>query len=1157
MTTTLFAPPELFSAYAIAVDGSDPDIPKGTHLRIFAGLGASFPLAPFAVFKLASRSSEPPDLHVTDSEGHHYPGGLNLSEIGIGKATLMLGNTDTQRTVRVELEPVTDGEIKGAMLVDQWDRVIAKRNEPRWLFSAPVLHSLLVWGRAQQVSVRTKAVDISDIIGQWRQLKPVGILGLPVQDRHPWYIGVQDRNDGLKRVANGAPLRLNPMDRPVGPFDAIGPDDEVARVEAMIKSTQFGGGLESLLTKLVDDQTSPPWIQSEKEEMIPTEKEENPSAGGSTKKIADVPRLSTLQLAAIDPGLARFLGFADHIDDLPDLHGWGWDTLVVVGLFAISPMDFDRRGLDFVSLLHESVPGEDKLTEMLILAIKEASGRDVRSDVEELIALVRKRGLVVYACVTLVAPVPPWLPPSLPKPEIVQHHWQSPKDGMPSSQYRASFAFPRAPLISMSSIAAQLGSNWISRHRTVEVGNYQPPSRATPRFFGHENKAFLRVRELRQASMISEHTSLFTDQDVPTDLDSIFYRIRASNLVRELRQASGTSKHAALLNDQDIPANFGSIFYRVRASDFFGRFGDEVDFKVAPPPRPSPPPPILRYHFEPADIDLTSTTNLSPGVLKLTVAVPRDAPTDSSTKDERFTKDEQKLLSSAIVVPRIDDLAAGSLPLKVLTIRLDAQSQDVNLEAPGIKEVEFELLPGLPPGLTRTWTLSAIFKNTDNVKSAPAELPVKVTDVRPPKAPTTGLGLFWTSAPGPSPEVELKLYWPAPPKSLHRVYLTDQQGLGITTDELAEALPEAEPSRRLVAFVGCNKVLNGMTIDRKNFRLLTDQPIEAGVDGRAVLETTLPRSLETVQFLLVVPVGPDGAEPPFKMCGIVPVAVPDSRRPPSPRIDGDVDPVTGVAQIYVVADGFDRVALERDEPGLFTPGAQENEPPQFRIRRAVGAVADPIYACIITTGPLARWEAPPPGALFAGTVTDNNDGRGLEPFVRYIYWAEVRLPPERRLPATVNPIVPHGGISAVDPANSANHPRPMSLPSAPRVLMRIPPDPPAAPLPEAVTATRTQPDADGNIEVTIEISNSPRTHAKAIGPYRLAIWTQWPGQAIEAATNANGEALEGTWPDFSDGIVSVTVKVSNMVYQTSTLTLRLAFADPIGRLSNLTTIDLP
>ncbi|HON35366.1 MAG TPA: hypothetical protein PLY52_03530 [Methanothrix sp.] len=1111
MTKTLFAPPELFSAYAFAEDESESDICQGTHLRIFAGLGASFPLAPFAVFKLRSEDSELRGLHVTDREGRHQPGGLNLSQIGVGKATMILSDTDERRTVRIELEPDAPGGIRGAMLLDQYNRVIAERNEPPWLFSAPVLHALRVWGPAEQVSIHTKSVGINALIGE-QQLELAGILGLPVQGRHPWYVGTQDKDDGLKRVRNGAPQRLNPMDRPDGPFDRVSPEDEIARVESMLESTRkgLGGGLENLLVNIVDDETSPPWAQIERVEMFPND--------GGTKQFAQAPRLSTLQLAGIDPGLARFLGFADYIGDLPELDGRGWDTLAIVGLFAISPKDFDRRGPDFGSLFNAPLPGEDRLIETLIKAIEKDS-RDVRNEIEELIAQVRKRGFVVHACVTLVSPVPPWLPPSLPEPEIFQHHWEPSQNGAPSSLYRASFAFLHAPLASMCAMARQAGGEWIPRHETVKVDNFKPPERATPRIFGQEHESFSRVRSLGLAS--------------------------------------GTSERAELLADQHVPADLGSILYRVQASDFFGRFGDGVEFEVAPPKRPPPPPPILRYHFERANIDPASTAVLSPGTLKMTVAVPHPFPA------KRFTDEEQKRLSSAIVVPRIDDLAAGSLPLTMLTIRLADESRSVDLTTPGFTEVEFSL-PGLSPQETKEWTLSAVFRNTDGQETEPAEhneptephglqrsdrLTVKVTDVRAPKTYPTGMGLFWTSTPGPSKEVELKLSWPAPKGSEHRVYLTDQQGLGLEPSDIAEAVPGAEPSRGRIAMVGGKKVLDKKPIDRKGFRLLTDPPIKAGPDGRVVLETTLPRSLMTVQFLRVVPLGPDGAEPPFDTCGIVPVAVPDSRRPLPPRLNGEVDPVTGIATLDIIADGFNRIELERDEPGLFTSGLKGNEPPQFRIRRAVGAVADPIYARTIANGQLVRQDTPSPGAVFSGTVMDDNSGRGLEPFVYYIYWADVRLPPERRLPANVDPIDPPEGITPVDPANAKDHPRPMSLPSAPRVIMRVPPDPPAAPLPEEVIATRTPPDASGNVTVTIQIVAPPRAHAKAIGPYRLAIWTQWIEQSIEAASNADEGALQKTYPDISKGQVTVVVKMPTTIDPSSTLILWLAFVDPMGKIS--------
>lgn len=1099
--TSLFAPPEILSAYAFAEDGSDQDLPPGTHLRLFTGLGASFPLAPFAVFKLTSQFNEPSRVWVTDREDRPVDN-FDLAQLGIAEATLVLRDSDTQRTVRVELED-PEGGVAGVMLLGQKNkRPIAIRDKPRWLFSAPVMNKLLAWGSSTHPGFRVKSVDIDTILEEHHEL--VEVLGLPVDGSHLWYIGVQSRDDGLQRAKRGAPLRLNPMDRPDGPLAQVSPNDEVARVEAMLQ-TGLAGGLEDLLSRLIDDPANP-WEQIEKEEML---------APDGKKQFVRAPRLGTMQMAALDPGLARFFGFADRIDDFPDLESaGGWDTLAVVGLFAIDPKAYDYRGLDLTPLLE---PDEfaGRLLEILIRALEETSGQEVHGRIEDLIAQVRGMGLAAAPLVAVVSPVPPWRPPALAKPQIVQRRWQAATGGSPSSLYRAGFAFPGAPLASLTALAAQLEGSLVARHDTVEVGGHQPPVRAKPQIFGHEQESGSRLRKYIQASPVFEP--------------------------------------AGLLSDQDIPAAASPITYRVRASDFFGRFGSPVDFMVEPPPRPAPPSPVLRFYFERAKLsadDLASLDELSPGVLKLTVAVPRPKPAD------RFTADEKERLGSVIVVPRIDDLAAGSLHLASLELRFGDREKSVDLSTSGFFEVEFPLL-GLKPQEPKIWTLMGCFKNTAGVESEPASLPVLVTDARPPKALPTGIGLFWTSAPGPSPEVELKLSWPAEEGTQHRVYLTDQQGLGLTADNVREPSPEAPPSRGRVAAVGCKKVLNRHPIDRKAFRLLTEQSIEAGPDGRAVLEARLPRSLSTVQFLRVVPLGPDGAEPPFEDCGIVPVAVPDSRRPAAPRLEGAVDPATGAARLQIVADGFDRVTLERDEPGLFTAGAEGNEPPQFRIRRAVGAVADPIYARPIDHGPLALEDAATSTPIFSATVTDGNAGRGLEPFVRYVYWAEVRLPPERTLPADLNRLDPPGGITAVDPANAESYPRPMSLPSAPRVLMHVPPHAPAAPPPEAITVTRRPTNAAGNVEVEIEIADPPRAHTSAIGSYRLAVWSQWPGQGIQPITNANDGMLEGTWPDVSGGTISVSLNLPASVDPASPLTLRLGFVDPIGRLSKLISFDVP
>ncbi|MQA29080.1 MAG: hypothetical protein GEU82_04470 [Luteitalea sp.] len=1108
---TLFAPPELLSAYSYAVDGRDPDLPKGTHLRIFAGMGSSFPLTPFTVLKIKSVASEPRGLHVTDERGG-LADGLDLSQLGTADVTPLLGDTDLRRVVSIELVPDAPGGIRGARLLDQRGHTVAERSDDgaaggtptRFLFSAPMLHKFRLWGPARNVTVKTRSVNIGSIVSRQTPLEGAELLGLPVNGRHTWYFGAQDRQRGLRRVASGAPMRLNAMDRPDGPFDPVGESDEVARVEAMLDAANLAGGLEMLLLKMVEDSGAPPWAQVEKQEMH--------APGSGAKQFAHVPRLGNLQLAALDPGVARFLGFADCLAGLPDLDGdRDWNALAVAGLFAIDPQSFGPNG-PLGSWLQQPDPDEGLLIDMIARALGLAMGGDVRGEVDRLIADVKRRGCQVRAVVTVTAPVPPWLAPRLPKPAVTQHRWQAAKGDEPSGLYRVTYAFEGAPLVSMAAMAAQLDGTWVTRHAALDVGALPPARRATPRMFGHEQEALSRAREL----------GIFPAAAAP----------------------------AALLADQDLPDAAGVIPCRFRASDFFGRFGVAADVGITAPPRPAPPKPVLRFHIERSVVDPVSTDARSPGALKMVLAVARPLPA------EGFAAADRPRLASAVTVPAISALAAGARPLKRVNLMLDAQTQAIDVSAAGLVEVEFPLPPLLPQE-TRTLTLSATFTDTAGVDSSAATRLVKVTDMRPPAVVPSGIGLFWASAPGPSPDVELKLTWPAAPGTLYRVYLTDQQALALAAADLAEPVAGAAPSRGRVAAAGCRKVLGGAPIPRTAFRLMTDTPIKTGADGRAVLETTLPRSLETVQFLRVVPISAEGAEAPFDACGIVPVAVPDSRRGAMPRLDGSVDPITGAATFSIVADTFDLSSLRRDEPGLFDGGAIGTAAPEFRIRRAVGAVVDPIYGRIVATGRLERDASAAPAVRFVGRAADDNNGGGLEPFVRYVYWADVRLPPERRLPAGVVPLDPPGGVTTFDVSNAVDQARLTSLPSAPRVLMRAPAKPPAPPAAADITVTRSPPDADGAAPLAIVIADPPTAHGKAVDRYRLAVWSQWPDQPISAVSFANGAPLVGTWPVFPDGAVSVTVAAPPApIDPAGPITLRVAFVDPLGRVSDVTTMTV-
>ena len=79
------------------------------------------------------------------------------------------------------------------------------------------------------------------------------------------------------------------------------------------------------------------------------------------------------------------------------------------------------------------------------------------------------------------------------------------------------------------------------------------------------------------------------------------------------------------------------------------------------------------------------------------------------------------------------------------------------------------------------------------------------------------------------------------------------------------------------------------------------------------------------------------------------------------------------ATLRVVTDGFDRSALQRDEPGLFDPGVAGTEPPRFRIRRAVGPVADPVYARVLREGPMQILNSAATPAVFEATFLDGDN----------------------------------------------------------------------------------------------------------------------------------------------------------------------------------------
>lgn len=1087
------APPAILSAMAFRAE-NDNYLRPGVHLRIFAGMGASFPVTPFIVCRVKGYRGERVDVRLAT-----HPGLPNRSG--------SVAPIHDHQPVHLSFES-TGGDIGAISMLDSLGtRMIATRSRGPWEFSLPEWRWVSVRGGARSLTATTlnapaEALDHGEL-GQ-----KVCCLSLPGEpDRHyPWYLGWEKESEKELRVGEGWPRVWGPREKHVfgrwklgnnGSFDRLAApvadpaptagnqaQEELARVRKLLS---YGPPHLSDVVRTMLETKQPPW-----EQILSID------AGG--KESAWYNPLQMLQLGMGDCGVARHFGYAKTWPD-DKLPREDEDLLAVYAIVVFDPKRIPEadQGMLRYSVARRLETQENNLLEEKILEALADDGvaNDVASELQRIKDYAAQLGLMVAPFVTYTAAVEPYDPPSVLVPQVLRRQWAAPEGNTPSDKYSAMFAFSNLPMSTLALLERQFGNEFLPRSgSTLDDGADAHKNWLKPNMFGLEIETDSRRKELNLSNLDSR---------------------------------------AGVLSDVAIPAEAAAT-YRASASDAFGRFGPAVVFEAQAPERPKPTAPQLNCQFTKATPAPTGEGSASPGVLTITACFDYD--------------NDHMPASHEVAVPSVTQSPRGALQIEVLELNFNGTLEEFErpgqqFPLPALPPVQLTrnnpsaqlTIPGLPPMGKARLKLTGVYIDTAGTRS-PQEstMEMSVTDVRAPRPLETGKGLVWTTRPSAAPEVTLDLVWDAPEGSEHVLYLGDER----TLMQMPDKASRGERGAKL-----CTEAKHH---DKTKYQRITPTAIKATAQNQVTYSLRLPRSLESVQVLRVVPLGPDGAEPNFDDCTTIPVAVPSSRRAPPPLLIpvDKVDETTGKAKLKVRIDGINLDELRREQPGLFDPAKKGKELPRFRLRCSSGKVSHPIYAQVqpATQGddgamPLELME----GDRFEAIV----ETKPLLPYVRYVYWAEVRLPPERCVPANLEQVP--SGVRAVHAESTQPSERLWGELSAPLVLMHTPP---VQQFSAGDVSLQILNNGQQRPQIHLTLTDPPKKLAKAVDTFKLAVWYRWGDGALAPVLDGSGASLDGKWPDvwnLPDMFVEQAPSLG------LSLNVHIGLIDPIGRLGPITVLS--
>jgi hypothetical protein len=316
-----------------AVDGvGDPHLSTGMHYRVLTHPSLGLPVLPLAIGRAllgqAAKGHTRTDVTWVDAQGTIRNAPFTVTPDNPVTGYLPLGRTCCWAALEGRRsdagpEPL---RIEGMVATPLGDAPVAVRSRAPYHVYASHVERVVVRGNGVVTGFSWLPASAVDKFEQFRTAPlPTGPGAR--------YAGPPDgKDEGFKRVERGAPQRFGMHESPLAPAppgcDPLGHADEVDRVSALT------GGPSDSLDKLIND-TSVPQDELRVTETVIAD------TGGSLGT-SDRLLLMDLIQGAVDPGIARWLGFLDVDEQKAPDHVMAY---VVDALFVPDWKALDEAGL--------------------------------------------------------------------------------------------------------------------------------------------------------------------------------------------------------------------------------------------------------------------------------------------------------------------------------------------------------------------------------------------------------------------------------------------------------------------------------------------------------------------------------------------------------------------------------------------------------------------------------------------------------------------------------------------------------------------------------------------------------------------------------------------------------------------------------------------